>query len=485
MKIFQIRIQLIDMEKKRKLVISFTLLIILIGTSVGNYFIKNFVNRPDWEFELSINDYPNSPGENWNLVNPGIIPISNPLKGFMPYVGEYDSFPYSLEYTYFPVKDVVGSSSSSFDFTYIENNLTEIAARGNQAVFRLFFDYPGGINAIPQYLIDDGLLLREYTAFGGGFDPDYDDPRMIELMGNLIENLATNFDGDPRIGFIQIGLLGHWGEWHTYPDEDHFANETTQNYVLEKFDNNFNRTKILARYVDHVTTQYNVGFHDDSFAYSTLCPDSWCFHQPFIDNNILDRWENEPIGGEVRPELQVSVFKEFQLEGEDIIESIDTTHASWMLITSVFNIDDSEYSSMNENDIRRASIASAKLGYLFAVCYHKTSYNSGSDELTANVLVHNFGIAPFYYNWSLEFAILSSDNSTVHSDSIESTIDMIPSNHSFVLNYTWASYSSYQSNADKLGIRVINPLSGGKPVIFANEKVTEDGWTIFTDNLDY
>ena len=27
----------------------------------------------------------------------------------------------------------------------------------------------------------------------------------------------ARYDGDPRIGFVQLGLLGFWGEWHTYP----------------------------------------------------------------------------------------------------------------------------------------------------------------------------------------------------------------------------------------------------------------------------
>ncbi|MBD3350220.1 MAG: DUF4832 domain-containing protein [Candidatus Lokiarchaeota archaeon] len=476
----------IQLKKKTKIAIG----CILIGAiTISTISIIFFTNNDDfdynsetWKFPLDVNDYPSSPLESgWQLVAPGNIPITNPLKGFMPYKGDYSTFPYSLEYTYIPVNEVVAGSSSTFDFSVIEYVLNDVTSRGNQLVFRLYFDYPDKETAVPQYLIDDGLTMNEYDEFGGGYSPDYDDSRMRELMENLIIELGNTYDGDPRIGYIQIGLLGHWGEWHTYPHEEWFANVMTQNLVLTTFDNSFNTTKILARYADEVTNQYNIGFHDDSFAYCTLRTEGWCFQELIVDAGMENQWKSEPIGGEVRPEIQVDAFKQNPADAEDIDDCIAQTHASWMLITSIFHPNENYYGNLDEDKMERAAEVASQMGYIFAVCYSKTDYNAGEDILNWSVLLHNFGVAPFYYNWSIEIGILDNQNQTIFTKTTSETLDDILSDTSEIWNFTLADASSYTPNAENLALKVKNPLDGGKPVYFANQRITNEGWIIIED----
>jgi hypothetical protein len=68
-------------------------------------------------------------------------PVDNPLKGFMPYMGSYD-FPYSLEYFYIGMAEIVrGHGTYDWD-EKLEPSLNEIAGRGHQAVFRVYLEYP-------------------------------------------------------------------------------------------------------------------------------------------------------------------------------------------------------------------------------------------------------------------------------------------------------------------------------------------------------
>ncbi|ASL42093.1 hypothetical protein bAD24_I01295 [Burkholderia sp. AD24] len=76
----------------------------------------------------------------------------------------------------------------------------------------------------PTYLMKDsdgkahGWLLPldpgDLTQ-GHYFIPDWNDPFVIQRITELMKRLGHRYDDDPRIGTIDIGLYGSWGEWHT------------------------------------------------------------------------------------------------------------------------------------------------------------------------------------------------------------------------------------------------------------------------------
>src|SRR5690349_8983289 len=165
-------------------------------------------------------------------------PADNPLKGFMPFYDAYSSrlnpmandFPHSMEWFYVPLRNLMnGPDSFTFD-TGLEPQLESISGRGHQAVFRVYLDYPGRPTGIPQFLLAGGLKTRPYTFFGNSpgasVSPDYDDPRLVSALENFIKAFGKRYDGDSRIGFITVGLIGFWGEWHTWP-MDGYTQETS------------------------------------------------------------------------------------------------------------------------------------------------------------------------------------------------------------------------------------------------------------------
>src|SRR5258708_2777818 len=114
------------------------------------------------------------PSYTWTLLDYAPAPADNPLKGFMPFYDAYGSmnapiandFPHSMEYFYIPLRDLM-SGPYSFTFeTGMEPQLQSIASRGDQAVLRVYLDYPTRTSGIPQFLLDGGLKVHKYTAFG-------------------------------------------------------------------------------------------------------------------------------------------------------------------------------------------------------------------------------------------------------------------------------------------------------------------------------
>ena len=57
---------------------------------------------------------------------------------------------------------------------------------GSSAIVRFYLDYPALPGAaglgVPQYLIDAGVTMTNYTDHGGGQSPDYHDVRLIDCL---------------------------------------------------------------------------------------------------------------------------------------------------------------------------------------------------------------------------------------------------------------------------------------------------------------
>src|SRR5580658_4867663 len=68
-------------------------------------------------------------------------PPGNPLKGFIPYSGYYSTFPYSMEWSYLPLRSLM-TGPTSFNWSALDRLLANNASRAHQTVFRVYLDYP-------------------------------------------------------------------------------------------------------------------------------------------------------------------------------------------------------------------------------------------------------------------------------------------------------------------------------------------------------
>jgi hypothetical protein len=128
---------------------------------------------------------------------------------------------------------------------------------------------------------------------------------LIEALGSfsfkyllifMILFLGQKYDGDIRIGFWQVGFLGHWGEWHTYPNQTYFASSNHQNQILSAFNSSFVKTKFQIRYTDvtgnNNAVKWNVGFHDDSFFQDTY-GEAWMFYNRSVAVGATNQWKSQ------------------------------------------------------------------------------------------------------------------------------------------------------------------------------------------------
>lgn len=412
----------------------------------------------------------------------------NPLKGLFVF-GNTDNFPVSMEYFSLPVS-AVQTGMKEFNWEAFEKELKEVAEHGNQAVVRFYYDTPGEKSGVPEFITkqlgEDFMIEYPKATFDvtGGFSPDYTNKTFRQSIINFIEAFGKEYDGDGRIAFITLGLLGFWGEWHNWPFDDKSQDEydakfiiptEVQKEVLDAYDSAFNITQLCAREpksgIDF--SKYDVGFHDDSFAYSTLSKakggSSWHFSQKLIDANVSDCWKRVSIGGEVYPNIQNVIFAEKSDECQDWDLCMEETHASWLICGKV-----KDYTGSTLEEAKRVS---KSMGYDLRVLTLSCGNSSSENALNVKAEIENIGIAPFYYDhrtWPVVIGI-KQDGAFIKEHITDWDLCDIESKGKVLFETNIKDLSLKEGNVE-ICLKVKNPVKNGKILWFANKMQTDDGW---------
>ena len=424
----------------------------------------------------------------WRNLDYAPAPVDNPLKGLVPYwdAAHPEAFPHSMEFSYFPMSAVV-KGPEQYDWSAFEAWLNGVAGRGHQAVFRFFTEYPGRPSGVPPYLREHGLNFTRFTRESTPPKPpattevpDYKNPEFRQAMVRFVKALGARYDGDARIGFITAGMLGLWGEWHDSPHKELFAGKEVQAEIMDAYEAAFHITPILLRYpagsqdaayVD--TTPRRFGYHDDSFAWSTIGEKKWYFLNLLraAGPAALDKWITYPIGGEIRPEAMGWVFDHPQTNPkvENFRACVNATHATWMMDSGMFQ-------GKNRPERQQRALEEVRhMGYEF--CIRRVAPEPQPAQLRFRYQIENTGVAPFYYAWPIEFALLDGGGKIACSlPSKQTLMNLLPQKseeREIVFPLSGLAPAHY-----RLLMRVANLLPKGKAVYFANTTQNKDlnGW---------
>ena len=415
-------------------------------------------------------------------------PVDNPLKGLVPYEADVRTrFPHSLEFNYLAFSALV-KGPGEFDWKPMEAMLDRIAARGHQAVFRIYLEYPGKKGIIPEFLIKDGLKVHKWLYTETQPEPpapietpDYEDKNLRKSLKGFIAAFGKKYDGDPRIGFITAGLLGAWGEWHTYPKDELFASKAVQTEVMDAYELAFKITPVLLRYPvgdkddpKAPNAKRKFGYHDDSFAWGTLDTgkrnEDWFYMTSLkaAGPMAIQKWKSQPIGGEIRPEAWGKVFDEKPADKsiQNFRKCVDETHVSWLMDSGMFE------KTQKPVRIKRAEEQVRRMGYE----YHVSSATIGEEingKRSVKVELENRGVAPFYYDWKPEYGLILDAEAVTTFPGSGKLIGLLPGDMPRVWNDT-LDLSGVKAGAYKLAMRVPNPLKHGHPLRFANKAQDAD-----------
>ncbi|MCS6770401.1 MAG: Ig-like domain-containing protein [Kiritimatiellae bacterium] len=119
-------------------------------------------------------------------------------------------------------------SPGVYNFSVITQHLEQARLAGRRFAFRIqiLSEYEGdidndgqadGLMGAPDYIEQQGLGRRMASTkpeCNGIFVPYWNNTNFLARVEALYQALGAAFDGDPRLAYVDVGIYGHWGEWH-------------------------------------------------------------------------------------------------------------------------------------------------------------------------------------------------------------------------------------------------------------------------------
>ncbi|MAR08476.1 MAG: hypothetical protein CL681_00705 [Blastopirellula sp.] len=398
-------------------------------------------------------------------------PLDNPLKGWCPYINAGTiRQPYSMIFQYISWRELE-PTEGDYRFEDWERQWNIEAARGKHVIFRVYVDYPKKPSGLPDWLRNAGVKETAYTEYGGGKSPDYNDPRMIAGMERLIAALGRRYNGNPRIAFIQLGLLGFWGEWHTYPRPNLYATPETERRIIDAYRKAFPDKSLMVRYARGYAGQQKwIGFHDDMFPQDTDNGKDWSFLAGMRKAKRTDNWQVAVVGGEMVPHnAKRYLGKEF----DTTRSMLQRSHFTWIgpYCPALEKSTDPAFPQRSEELVR-------KMGYEFQIreVVHPAQVTTQQSS-RISLKGMNRGVAPFYYPWSVEWALLDASGKVVQRMKTEWDIRRwTPGN--FAEGVTTAF--DVPAGKYRLAIGIRDPWTNRPAIRFANQLPVVDGWTVLS-----
>jgi hypothetical protein len=246
------------------------------------------------------------------------VEVANPDRGSYLWQGaspQPADWPIQDSYLRFPWRDLE-PAAGFYDFKAIDLALAAAGARGGRFGLRIQAACTGcagpGI-AVPDYL--QALMPRGFWFDLNGtrnYAPDWNDPDYLVRLSALLRALGKRYDGDPRLGWVDISSYGDWGEWHLsgwpYPSSTGATAITTANAerIVRMNVAAFPHKRLLMQHQtvvsdgdDHVALLYALG-HDTSIGIRNDClGDRWFdTDMAYLYKTypiVANRWKTAPL----------------------------------------------------------------------------------------------------------------------------------------------------------------------------------------------
>jgi len=321
---------------------------------------------------------------------------------------------------------------------------------------------------------------------------DYNRPEVLEKMKTLIATMGKHWDLDPRVYAVQLGMLGYWGEWHTSnwfdatTGAEYKLAESTKVEVLKAFQKAFPNKMLMGRYPENFASLKNtacpsgstgplssttpdacgsqllsrLGAHNDSFLMDTELLPEPRRRSSFDEAVVGDKTHLKgPIGGEPRPEADYpsqapttdNVSKwEASLIGRNFYTEPGFAAAmAYVTAVGYSTMSDGGYSHLKVKadygrvgkpfDEKAAKDKYLQVHKLFGYSFHLTRVSMSSVfapgiKVRVEVEGKNIGVAPFYYPWNVELAVIDAKDNPLGIGKVDTDIRKIGPGQSFVFS---------------------------------------------------
>lgn len=398
-----------------------------------------------------------------HIVETGNKPISNPFKGWVCSADDLN-IKQDVNLAFVLVKwSEFEPESGIYDFERLEaeNHFNEWEKKSVKMVLRVVCDYPRDDKdniTIPTWLYKkingDGDWYN--NSYGYGFSPNYSSPVFLQEHKKLINTLGKRYNKDSRIAYIQLGSIGHWGEWHVNYGEgirELPKSTVTDKYVMH-YINSFPDKKLLMRRPYSIAKKYDLGLFNDSFAHkeSTDTWITWIGNGYTSDQNgevlpgMNDFWKMAPSGGEIASYESLEYYLDDKFE--ETYEQLIQSHTTFL----------GPNSPAYEEELAQENIEklTADMGYTFTINRYTIFNNSLWKNIKLKIIWSNIGIAPIYENWPVRVSLLNGQNQEVSYDIPDTNITKwIPGEHPMDITFPYTK--KLPKGKYKIAVAILDP----------------------------
>jgi hypothetical protein len=342
-------------------------------------------------------------------------------------------------------------TAGQYDFGWFDRGLADAASQGGRFGFRVMAWCPGcWRGATPSW-----LALQPGTAI-----PAWNSAAFLDGWDRLMKALGTRYANDPRLGWIDVGGYGRYGEWHT-DGAGTDATPASMSRMIRAVSVNFPRQHVVinAMNVEGVKLAMalspRIGLRADclgEYNMFSLIPTSPSMQQRWKTAPVITEWCHTTGTSTVTGAAQVRKY-----------------HVS--LVSSGNTV--KPYTSMSQTQKDGWVSAFKRAGYRYqlrSLTLPRTVRQGRA--FTLHTTLGNVGSAPTYDDWRIDLRLVDSHGKSVASTPMRIDLRTLLSGSS-----TYARSLSLQAapGTYRLGVAVVDRTGYLAPMRLATTGRATDG----------
>ena len=359
-----------------------------------------------------------------------------------------------------------------------ENQISRWRKEGKHLVLRFVCDIPSDEEHmdIPEWLYEkSGEAGRWYDGEDGkGFAPDYNSPTIISCHKKAVRAIGEHFGQDGLISYVELGSLGHWGEWHVNYSEgiQRIPREAVRDKYILPWTEAFPDAMILMRRPFAAAEKYGFGLYNDMTG-QPEATQSWLgwinnggeYDQTGEKNVIVpmkDFWKTAPSGGEFTSSLSMEEMLDTNLSGT--VEMIREAHTTFLGP----KIPDENYVDGYKEVLKN-------MGYRLWISMAELKNTAKGSRL--KLTWENSGVAPMYKEWPVYVYIEDESGKLVEKSRISIKISsLLPGEKATTLTALETErLNSLLEKGYRLSVGIEDPMTELPCVRFAMEALYQEG----------
>lgn len=359
-----------------------------------------------------------------------------------------------------------------------ENQISRWRKEGKHLVLRFVCDIPSDEEHmdIPEWLYEkSGKAGKWYDGeYGKGFAPDYNSPTIISCHKKAVRAIGEHFGQDGLISYVELGSLGHWGEWHVNYSEgiQRIPREAARDKYILPWTEAFPDAMILMRRPFAAAEKYGFGLYNDMTG-QPEATQSWLgwinnggeYDQTGEKNVIVpmkDFWKTAPSGGEFTSSLSMEEMLDTNLSGT--VEMIREAHTTFLGP----KIPDENYVDGYKEVLKN-------MGYRLWISMAELKNTAKGSRL--KLTWENSGVAPMYKEWPVYVYIEDESGKLVEKSRISIKISsLLPGEKATTLTALETErLNSLLEKGYRISVGIEDPMTELPCVRFAMETLYQEG----------